>query len=91
MPELEKRCKTKADWRKCSRLYQSLADLKSLAARLGVQRHPLFVRAQRERRGRRKLLQVLQCVLYSLDAEAQFAQLEGAKNKRKKKAEELKQ
>ena len=91
MPELEKRCKTKAAWRKCSRLYKSLADVKSLAARLGVQRHPLSVRAQRVRRGRRKRLQVLQCVLYSLDAEAQFVQLEGAKNKRKKQAEELKQ
>ena len=87
MPELEKRCKTKAAWRKCSRLYKSLADVKSLAARLGVQRHPLFVRAQRQA----ETFEVLQCVLYSLDAEAQFAQLEGAKNKRKKKAEELKQ
>ena len=91
VPELEEICSTPDGWETCSKARSLLQDPSVLATRLGVHRHPLFVRATQEKQSKRKKLQVLQCVLYALDADAQFMRLQDAQKRRKRRAQVLKE
>ena len=56
-------------------------DVRDLAKQLGLDRHPLWLEHVAQRAKGRSLQKVLSCILYSLDAHAQFANMRGGKAK----------
>ena len=63
---------------------------KKAAIRLGLSRHPLWRDAIAERQSSRRLAILLQLIMYSLDAEAQFANMEDTRKRREKLAKKNK-
>ena len=69
--------------------YESVATLALLARRLGFSQHPLWKKVvadkQRKACGRKDVMSIAaESIMYSLDSEAQFANLSGAAKKREK-------
>ena len=86
LQELEEKFSTRAGQLECTDLYLQMQKPRAMAVHLGLQNHPLWLKALENKPRQRDLIIILQCILYSLDSESQFALLTKARKKREKHA-----
>ena len=85
-PEIEDICRSDDGMNSFLDILEKCVNPREMATALSLDKHPLWLRGIAENKNRSAMLTILACILYSLDADAQYLALSAAKKKRERYA-----